>query len=133
MKRDQEKGRGGDKLAPEIESINAITLATHDMARAVAFYSALGFGLCYGGSEAGFTSFQAGSCYVNLTLQPPEKAWSWWGRVIFHVADVDALHRRALDEGLRPDTSPRDAEWGERYFHITDPDGHELSFAKLLG
>ncbi len=83
MKRDQEKGRGGDKLAPEIESINAITLATHDMARAVAFYRALGFGLCYGGSEAGFTSFQAGSCYVNLTLQPPEKAWSWWGRVIF--------------------------------------------------
>jgi uncharacterized glyoxalase superfamily protein PhnB len=24
---------------------------------------------------------------------------------------------------------PRDAEWGERFFHLTDPDGHELSFA----
>jgi uncharacterized glyoxalase superfamily protein PhnB len=24
---------------------------------------------------------------------------------------------------------PHDAEWGERYFHVTDPDGHELSFA----
>ncbi|MEE9270499.1 MAG: VOC family protein, partial [Candidatus Krumholzibacteria bacterium] len=24
------------------------------------------------------------------------------------------------------------AEWGERYFHITDPDGHELSFARPL-
>jgi uncharacterized glyoxalase superfamily protein PhnB len=24
---------------------------------------------------------------------------------------------------------PRDAEWGERFFHVTDPDGHEISFA----
>ena len=27
------------------------------------------------------------------------------------------------------DTALRDAEWGERFFHLTDPDGHELSFA----
>jgi len=26
----------------------------------------------------------------------------------------------------------RDAERGERYFHLLDPDGHELSFAKPL-
>jgi uncharacterized glyoxalase superfamily protein PhnB len=25
---------------------------------------------------------------------------------------------------------PRDAPWGERYFHMRDPDGHELSFAR---
>jgi uncharacterized glyoxalase superfamily protein PhnB len=24
---------------------------------------------------------------------------------------------------------PRDAQWGERFFHVTDPDGHEISFA----
>ncbi|MEE8286768.1 MAG: VOC family protein, partial [Gammaproteobacteria bacterium] len=39
---------------------------------------------------------------------------------------------QALDHGIRPDTTPRDAEWGERYFHVTDPDGHELSFARPL-
>jgi uncharacterized glyoxalase superfamily protein PhnB len=27
---------------------------------------------------------------------------------------------------------PRNAEWGERYFHLTDTDGHELSFAQPL-
>jgi uncharacterized GH25 family protein len=27
---------------------------------------------------------------------------------------------------------PRDAAWGERFFHITEPDGHELGFAELL-
>ena len=102
------------------------------MARAVAFYRDLGFVLKYGGEESTFTSFYAGSGFVNLTLQPKERQWSWWGRSIFHVADVDAVHRRALDAGYTADTAPRDASWGERYFHITDPDGHELSFARLL-
>jgi uncharacterized glyoxalase superfamily protein PhnB len=25
-----------------------------------------------------------------------------------------------------------DESWGERYFHIVDPDGHELSFARPI-
>jgi len=33
---------------------------------------------------------------------------------------------------VRPATTPEDAEWGERYFHLTDPDDHEISFAKPL-
>ena len=38
----------------------------------------------------------------------------------------------ALDAGHRPEFPPRDAPWGERYFHVRDPDGHELSFARPL-
>ena len=116
-----------------IESINAITLATHDMEQAVRFYQTLGFDVTYGGAGDKFTSFRVGTGYLNLTAQPVDRQWSWWGRAIFHVADVDALYRHAVTEGLKPDTKPRDAEWGERYFHITDPDGHELSFARPLG
>jgi hypothetical protein len=26
----------------------------------------------------------------------------------------------------------QDASWGERFFHVTDPDGHQLSFAEVL-
>ena len=115
-----------------IEGISAITLATHDMGRAVRFYSVLGFEIIFGGEEAAFTSFRAGRGYLNLIAQPAERTWSWWGRVIFYDTDVDALHARAIAAGLRPDTAPRDAEWGERFFHLTDPDGHELSFAKPL-
>ena len=115
-----------------IERISAITLATHDMSRAVQFYRRLGFQVIHGGENASFTSFRAGTGYLNLTAQPAERQWSWWGRVIFYVSDVDALHDRAVAQGLRPDTTPRDAEWGERYFHLTDPDGHEISFAKPL-
>ena len=112
-----------------IESISAITLATHNMARAVHFYRMLGFEVIYGGDHAAFTSFRAGSDYLNLIAQPAERSWSWWGRVIFHHSDVDALHTSVVAAGYRPDAAPRDAEWGERLSHLTDPDGHELSFA----
>jgi catechol 2,3-dioxygenase-like lactoylglutathione lyase family enzyme len=115
-----------------LSCISAITLATHDMARAVAFYHALGFVLKFGGPAASFTSFNAGTGYLNLTLMSTERTWSWWGRAIFYVDDVDMQHARALSAGLTPDFAPRDAAWGERYFHIRDPDGHELSFARPL-
>jgi len=112
-----------------ISSISAITLATHEMRRAVRFYRLLGFEMLYGGEDAGFTSFKAGGGFLNLIAQPAERHWSWWGRAIFYDPDVDALYARLIAAGCRPDTAPRDAEWGERFFHITDPDGHELSFA----
>lgn len=113
-----------------IESVSAITLATHDMARAIAFYEALGFVLKSGGPEAAFTSFHAGTGYLNLTKAAAGRRCSWWGRAIFHVADVDVLYARACSAGLAPAFAPRDGSWGERYFHIVDPDGHELSFAR---
>jgi catechol 2,3-dioxygenase-like lactoylglutathione lyase family enzyme len=115
-----------------IESISAVTLATHDMRRAVRFYASLGFEMAHGGEDASFTSFRAGSGFLNLIAQPAERRWSWWGRTIFYVRDVDAIFKAALAAGHEPSTAPRDAEWGERYFHLTDPDGHELSFARLV-
>jgi catechol 2,3-dioxygenase-like lactoylglutathione lyase family enzyme len=121
-----------DAGGPAITGLSALTLATHDMARAVRFYQALGFALLYGGESAAFTSFRAGSSYLNLIAQPEETRWSWWGRAIFYVSDVDAMHARALAHGFQPLFAPRDAEWGERYFHLADPDGHELSFARPL-
>jgi catechol 2,3-dioxygenase-like lactoylglutathione lyase family enzyme len=115
-----------------IEGISAITLATHDMARAVRFYQALGFAIAHGGENRSFTSFRAGTGYLNLILEPPQRRWSWWGRVIVHVTDVDALYERALAAGHHPAAPPSNAEWDERFFHLTDPDGHELSFARPL-
>src|ERR1700733_2145249 len=79
-----------------IEGISAITLGTHEMPRTVRFYRALGFEVLHGGEESSFTSLRAGVSYLNLIVQPAERRWSWWGRVIFYVTDVDALYNRAL-------------------------------------
>ena len=122
-------GECDDGARAMIERMSAVTLATHDMGRAVRFYRMLGFEMLYGGETADFTSFRAGGGFLNLIAAPAERAWSWWGRVIFHDSDVDGLYRRLVAAGCRPQNEPRDAPWGERYFHLTDPDGHELSFA----
>lgn len=110
-----------------------MTLVTADMSRAAAFYEALGFELLYGGGDAPFTSFAAGPGYLNLQLEADHRPVDpVWGRVIFWVEDVDAMYRRSLDAGFTPEAPPADAPWGERYFHLRDPDGHELSFARPL-
>jgi len=113
---------------PKIAALSAITLATNDMRRAVPFYLALGFPLRHGGADQAFTSFALGTSFLNLIAEThgPVKGW---GRVIIYVSDVDALYRKALAAGIRPSFAPRDAPWHERYFHVSDPDGHELSFA----
>jgi catechol 2,3-dioxygenase-like lactoylglutathione lyase family enzyme len=115
-----------------LEEINAVTLSVTDMALSFAFYSKLGFAAEYGGPDASFTSFRVGGQFLNLDLAPAYKPTPGWGRTIFHVSDVDAMYRRAVDAGLAPEMPPSDASWGERYFHILDPDSHELSFAKRL-
>lgn len=116
-----------------IESISAITLAVSDMARSVAFYRALGFTPFAGDERSAFTTFRAGPGFINLQRDLEHSPMpAIWGRVIFWVDDVDAVHRRAVAAGYSPEMEPTDAQWGERYFHIHDPDGHELSFARPL-
>ncbi len=116
-----------------MERISAVTLACHDMAASVRFYTSLGFEILYGGPDAAFTSLEVGSGFVNLQLHadmaPVDGAW---GRIVLWVDDVDAMHTRAIAAGHSPSTEPADAPWGERYFHLRDPDGHELSFARPL-
>ena len=114
-----------------IESISAITLVTVDMATSVAFYKALGMKVRFGGELSSFTSLHAGTCHVNLVVNGRERS-DFWGRVIFYVDDVDALYEQMISAGYATETKPADASWGERYFHIRDPDNHELSFARQL-
>lgn len=102
------------------------------MNRSVKFYESLGFIVRAGGEDADFTTFDLGSTSLNLIAGEMAGAAKWWGRVIFYVADVDALYALASMMALKPHAPPRDAPWGERFFHITDPDGHELSFARPL-
>ena len=102
------------------------------MKASVQFYrNVLGMELLNGRERASFTSLRANnSVSVILNLEQGDSV-SRWGRLIFHVADVDEFWTHLKGKGLDPE-SPRDASWGERYFHVLDPDGHELSFARPL-
>ncbi len=112
-----------------IDHISGVTLAVREMAESVVFYQKLGFDVSYGGPSASFTTMRAGRSVINLR-QAASSGGSSWNRVILRVRGVDALHRELIEKGLGP-SAPKDAEWGERYFEIPDPQGVVISCAEL--
>ncbi|MGH9912093.1 MAG: VOC family protein, partial [Nitrososphaeraceae archaeon] len=61
-----------------------------------------------------------------------------FGRIIFHTDSVDKLYdyfknNESISADVIFENAPTDAPWGERYFHIREPDGYQLSFATALG
>ena len=112
-----------------IQHISAVSFAVIDMAHSVGFYEKLGFEVIYGSPRDSFVTLQADQAFINLILTDGYQK-QWWGRAIFRVSNADQQYQKALSADLNPD-SPQNGAWGERYFHITDPDGHELSFAEL--
>jgi catechol 2,3-dioxygenase-like lactoylglutathione lyase family enzyme len=116
-----------------IERISAVTLEVSDMTVAVRFYrDVLGMEIIYGGEDGYFSSLRTRNEKGAILNLEQGRSVTGWGRLIFYVPDVDALCAYLQEKGFHPE-SPRDASWGERYFHMPDPDGHELSFARPLG
>ncbi len=129
--------------------ISAITLKVKDMERSCQFYSKIpGFRVVYGGGHHDtFSTFELGEgeeegeseTYLNLELAEIMRAdrRSDFGRIIFHTKNVDDLYQyMKKDEYFSKhaifETEPADAPWGERFFHIRDPNGYQLSFAQPL-
>lgn len=139
--------------------ISAITLRIKEMERSCRFYSQVpGFRLVYGGStNDNFSTYEIGGSnnsriYLNLELirQTNDQddgvgvdvdidatSKKYFGRIIFYTDDVDKLYdyfknNNSISTDIMFETVPNDAPWGERYFHIREPDGYQLSFAKPL-
>ena len=124
----------------KVTKISAVTLPISDMKKSVDFYSKIpNFKMVYGGPDSQFTSFlidDAAKSYLNLKLNGKHSTGS--GRIIFYVDDVDELFAYMENDetisGLgKLESKPEDATWGERFFHMLDPDGYKLSFATPIG
>jgi catechol 2,3-dioxygenase-like lactoylglutathione lyase family enzyme len=119
-------------MVPRVEKISAVTFQVTNMQVSVQFYrDVLGMEVICGEEESYFSSLrarEAESAILNLEQGHPGKRW---GRLILYVTEVDAFWTHLKESGFDPET-PEDAAWGERYFHMADPDGHELSFARPL-
>ena len=115
-----------------IEKISAVTLTVASMRSSVRFYrDVLGMEITYGGEDGCFSSLCAKDVKDPILNLEHGRSVTRWGRMIFYVADVDAFWAYLQEQGFHPE-SPQDAFWGERYFHMPDPDGHELSFARPI-
>jgi catechol 2,3-dioxygenase-like lactoylglutathione lyase family enzyme len=121
--------------------ISAVTLKVSDMDRSCLFYSRIpGLTLCYGGPNDKFGSFEifnhSYKSYINLELSANVYKYSSKKlvRIIFHTTDVDRLYTELRNDSELShlvvfENEPSNAIWGERYFHIRDPDGYQISFA----
>ena len=115
-----------------VEKISAVTLQVLNMKTSVLFYGeVLGLEIVFGGDDACFSSLRAKDAENPILNLEQGRSVTGWGRMIFFVADVDAFWEFLRGKGFNPE-KPRDASWGERYFHMPDPDGHELSFARPI-
>ena len=131
----------------KVTKISAITIFVKNMKDSCMFYSSIPkFEISYGGPDSNFTTFkisQSPDMYLNIQSdsgkQEAEKAMSssnWISnhRIIFQTEDVDTLYYYLRNDDTvsnlgKFETKPTDADWGERYFQMRDPDGYEIVFA----
>ena len=100
---------------------------------AVKFYSKIpGVELVYGDHNTQFVTFKLKDQFLNLEFN--ENGTNNFGRIIFHVENVDDVYDHLKQSSLsdRIEGIPTDGSWGERFFHIRDPDNHQLSIATPL-
>jgi len=130
----------------KVSKISAITIFTKNMKNSCMFYSSIPkFEISYGGPDSNFTTFkisQSPDMYLNIELQQQivEKTNSVdmeYCRIIFHTDDVDALYYYLRNDDIisnlgKFETKPTNAEWGERFFQVRDPDGYPIVFATPL-
>ena len=142
----------------KVYRISAITLKVKDMEKSCSLYSKIpGFRLTYGGERSdSFTTFEIGkgskATYLNLELIDDDdgssdfynksnfgntKGSEDFGRIIFHAENVDKLysymkHDEYISKSIVFENEPTNATWGERFFHIREPNGYQLSFAQSL-
>lgn len=133
----------------KVYKISAVTLSVRNMDKSCKFYSRIpGFKIVYGGTNGNyFTTFRIGEdttakAFLNLELRrssndatiPQLNNRRDFGRMIFYTDDVDELYSHlksdaSISELATFENEPMDASWGERFFHLRDPDGYQLSFA----
>jgi catechol 2,3-dioxygenase-like lactoylglutathione lyase family enzyme len=75
--------------------------------------------------------------YKKSNLVGKTKVSEDFGRVIFHTENVDRLYSymkqdEYISKSIVFENEPTNAPWGERFFHIREPNGYQLSFAQPL-
>ena len=122
-------------MSGPLPTISLVTLGVSDLARAIAFYEALGFPRRARKAE-GVGFFQAGACAFavwpaadlakdsNMWVATPEfrgVALAWNCRT---EAQVDSVMERAREAGATVQKSAVRTSWGGYAGYFADPDGH---------
>ena len=121
------------------QRLSLITLGVRDLARARAFYEALGW-RTRAEPDADVVFFQAGGLVLALWDRAAlaedsgiEDGGAWGGVTLAHnvrsPAEVDAVTEEARRAGARVAREPAETFWGGYSAAIVDPDGHPWEIA----
>ena len=129
----------------KVTKISAITIFTEHMKKSCMFYSSIPKSeLSYGGPNSNFTTIkisESPDMFLNIEkISSKQKADGLLNarllnhdscRIIFHTDDVDASYQYLKNDDIvsklgKFETVPTNADWGERYFQVRDPDGYPI-------
>jgi predicted lactoylglutathione lyase len=122
-------------------TVSLITLSIADVARATAFYEALGFKLSKRASQPDVSFFQAGALVLALWGRDAQKEdasaealWTGNGGIVVpqnvgSEHDVDAVMARAETAGARILRPAGKTFWGGYNGYFADADGHVWEIA----
>ncbi|MDQ6772562.1 MAG: VOC family protein [Candidatus Dormibacteraeota bacterium] len=111
-------------------SLEGLTLHVQDVERSRRFYERLPGAVLIHERPGEFALLQLGGGRLGLL----NAQYLGGGGPGFHMeistgADaVDAVYEQVRAAGIEPDGPPADRPWGERTFHVTDPDGNRIEF-----
>jgi lactoylglutathione lyase len=109
-------------------SLEGLTLHVDDVERSLEFYRRMP------GAEV---LFQRGREFALLRIGRARLGLLGFNAPGFHIeistADLDHLYRFLSTVGIEPSDPPTVQHWGERTFHVIDPDGNRIEFDTRLG
>lgn len=126
---------------------DAIGMVASDMAASVAFYRRLGLAFPEGSEKQPHAEAQLpGGLRLMLdseaeisSFSPEWQPPSGGGRISLALlcespAEVDSVYEEMVGAGYQGGLKPWDADWGQRYASLLDPDGNDVGlFAPLPG
>jgi catechol 2,3-dioxygenase-like lactoylglutathione lyase family enzyme len=117
-----------------VPSLNALGIVASDMARSIRFYRLLGLDVPETPDEGHIDTFLDNGVRFMLDSEAVVRGFMPdWARqrgnqiaMAFECgspAEVDEIYARVTEAGFHGEKEPWDADWGQRYASLHDPDG----------
>jgi uncharacterized glyoxalase superfamily protein PhnB len=119
----------------------SVSITVKDLQKSAAWYrDVAGFGIDRTVEHEGklvYVALKAGDVRISLNQDDGAKGWDRIKGLGFSInvwtsEDIDAIATRIKASGGKLDSEPVDADWGARFFRLTDPDGFKLAVLKPL-
>ena len=115
-------------------SLNALGIVASDMARSIRFYRLLGLDVPETPDEGHIDTFLDNGVRFMLDSEAVVRGFmpDWQRQVGNQIAmafecgspaEVDEIYARVTEAGFHGEKQPWDADWGQRYASLHDPDG----------